>query len=384
MLSYIETIKIALIVFPMIAFIITIPYVLIQYHKYGSVYFYRTIIIYSFILYLLIAYFLVILPLPTREEVALLTTPRYQLIPFSFIADIIMKSPLNLNDLSTIITTLKSQVFLQAFFNILLCIPFGAYLHYYFKCNLKKTILSTFCLSLFFELTQLSGLYFIYPRGYRLFDIDDLMLNTFGGMIGYFLGSIILKILPNRDTIDSKALEMGTKVTFWKRSISFTMDIIIFHAIYGIFFSLISLIYTNEWINKGLYIFLFFMYYFIRPLNNNYKTYAHQFLNLQLANIEKNKPLKWWQILLYYWYFYFFNFVIFFFWMNLLNYIYHKSLINNNHFVLLLTISAIIYLVYWIIYAIKRIKGDLLFYEKLSGVTLKSTIQKSSNSKNAE
>lgn len=384
MLSYIETIKIAIIVFPIIAFVITLPYILIQYHKYGSVYFFRTIIIYSFILYLLVAYFLVILPLPTREEVALLTTPRCQLIPFAFIVDIITKSPLNINDLSTIIPMLKSQVFLQVFFNILLCVPFGAYLHYYFKCNFKKTIVSTFFLSLFFELTQLSGLYFIYPRGYRLFDVDDLMLNTLGGTIGYFLGSVILKILPNRDTIDSKALEMGTKVTFLKRSVSFVMDVIIFHAIYGIFFSLISLFYTNEWINKGLYIFLFFMYYFIRPLNNNAKTYAHQFLNLQLASIEKNKPLKWWQILLYYWYFYFFNFGIFIFWMNLLDYIYHKSLININHFVLISSASVIVYLIYWISYAIKRVKGNLIFYEKLSGVTLKSTIQMPSNSKNAE
>lgn len=114
-LSYIETIRMAIIIFPIIAFIITIPYILTQYHKYGSVYFYRTIIVYSFILYLIVAYFLVILPLPNRQEVAMLTTPRYQLVPFSFISDIITKSPLNIKDLTSIIPTLKSQEFCQVF-----------------------------------------------------------------------------------------------------------------------------------------------------------------------------------------------------------------------------------------------------------------------------
>ena len=31
-----------------------------------------------------------------------------------------------------------------------------------------------------FELTQLSGLYFIYPRSYRLADVNDLINNTVG------------------------------------------------------------------------------------------------------------------------------------------------------------------------------------------------------------
>ena len=37
---------------------------------------------------------------------------------------------------------------------------------------LVKNIFS-FLLSLFFEVTQLTGLYFLYPGSYRLFDVDD-------------------------------------------------------------------------------------------------------------------------------------------------------------------------------------------------------------------
>ena len=191
-MNYLSIIKIALIVFPFIAFLVTLPYILKEYHKYGSVYWYRALIIYSFILYLLAAYFLVILPLPSRSEVMAMTSPTTQLIPFNFVTEFIKNSGLVLNNFNTYITALKSTQFIVPIFNIILTIPFGAYLHYYFKCNFKKTIALAFLLSLFFELTQLTGLYFIYPRGYRLFDIDDLILNTLGGLIGYFLGNILL------------------------------------------------------------------------------------------------------------------------------------------------------------------------------------------------
>ena len=43
----------------------------------------RILIVYSFILYLICVYFLVILPLPSREAVAKMTGPGMQLIPFN-------------------------------------------------------------------------------------------------------------------------------------------------------------------------------------------------------------------------------------------------------------------------------------------------------------
>ncbi|GAA0226871.1 hypothetical protein GCM10008921_09530 [Metaclostridioides mangenotii] len=63
--------------------------------------------------------------------------------------------------------------------------PLGISLRYFFKRNLKQTLIITFLVSLFFELTQLTGLYGIYIAPYRIFDVDDLMLNKLGGYIGY-------------------------------------------------------------------------------------------------------------------------------------------------------------------------------------------------------
>ena len=50
MSSYITIILYTIILFPFITLIITLPYMIINYHKYGSVSFFRTLIVYTFIL----------------------------------------------------------------------------------------------------------------------------------------------------------------------------------------------------------------------------------------------------------------------------------------------------------------------------------------------
>ena len=82
--------------------------------------------------------------------------------------------------------------------------PFGVYLRYYFCYHWRKTLQLSFLLSLFFELTQFSGLYFVYPGSYRLFDVDDLIVNTVGSMIGFaFAGPVSLCCLPGKSWIPS-------------------------------------------------------------------------------------------------------------------------------------------------------------------------------------
>ncbi len=44
-----------------------------------------------------------------------------------------------------------------------------------------------------------NGLFFIYPKAYRLFDVDDLIINTTGGILGYLVTPLFQKLLPTRD-----------------------------------------------------------------------------------------------------------------------------------------------------------------------------------------
>ena len=46
-------------------------------------------------------------------------------------------------------------------------------------------MLGGFGLSLTVELTQLTGLWGLYPCPYRQFDVDDLILNTTGVALGF-------------------------------------------------------------------------------------------------------------------------------------------------------------------------------------------------------
>ena len=280
--NYIEPIKYAIILFPFIAFLFTLPYILHQYHKYGSVYYLRVLIIYSFILYLISAYFLVILPLPSFEEVSQMTSPTTQLVPFSFVRDFIEHSSFQIQDFSTYVKALMEPYCYVVLYNILLTIPFGIYLGYYFKYSLKKCVFYAFCLSLFFELTQLSGLYGIYPRGYRLFDVDDLILNTLGGLIGYLCSIGIRKILPSREKIDQKAYELGKKVSWLKRTTLFFLDL---------FFFTIFASFVQGFVSGNLSLYLTFLFYYVLcPYWRKGKTLAGSFLNVKIE-VESDRSV---------------------------------------------------------------------------------------------
>ena len=123
---YLESIKSAFLIFPLLAFLITLPYLLLQYHKYGSVPLIRSSIVYTFILYLLTAYFLVILPLPNKEEVLTMPAKIPQLTPLSFLGDFIE----TFKKASSVLSFLKSPIVYTTLFNIAITIPFGIYLRY--------------------------------------------------------------------------------------------------------------------------------------------------------------------------------------------------------------------------------------------------------------
>ncbi|MCZ3394386.1 VanZ family protein, partial [Enterococcus faecium] len=98
-----------------------------------------------------------------------------------------------------------------------------------------------FGLSLFFELTQLSGLYGIYPRPYRLFDVDDLILNTFGAFVGGLITPFLVKAFPTREQIDRRSYDQGHKVTVLRRLVALIFDYLVVGTIVGIFLSLVGL-----------------------------------------------------------------------------------------------------------------------------------------------
>ncbi|MGH1831818.1 VanZ family protein [Enterococcus gilvus] len=235
--SYIFPIKAAIVSFPILALLITAPFLIYYYRKYGQLGKLRSVILYSFVFYLLSAYYLVILPLPSIDTVAQMTGQRYELHLFQSWHNFMNQTVLQINQPSTYLPAMKQSVFLEPVFNIILLFPFGVYCRYYFKLSFWKTIFASFCLSLFFELTQLSGLYFIYPRPYRLFDVNDLLHNTIGGTLGFICAPLFTFFLPTRNELDSESFIKGERVSLLRRLMAMIID----WFVIGLFGSILSL-----------------------------------------------------------------------------------------------------------------------------------------------
>ena len=358
----------AFIFFPLIAFIFTLPFLIYQYRKYGSIPFLRSAIFYSFILYLLCMYFLIILPLPSIEEVKNLTTPTTQLIPFDFMRDILTIS-FDWKSLTSYLNLIQSPVFYIAAFNILLTVPFGIYLRYYFECKWYKVLIFGFLLSLFFELTQLSGLYGIYPRAYRLFDVDDLILNTTGTMLGFLITPLIAIILPTRKELDEKSFKKGKRVTFFRRALSYMIDFFFL----TITFLIIKILLHNTVFSEYTSIITLIFYYLLIPLVTSGKTFGKMILKLQVvAKQPKFAVLKVMSRYLLSYILFYYQFII----IDLLN----KIVIHNNTLEVIISYIIILLKIYFWINIVSIIlnmakKEKKFLYEKITNTETCSTIE---------
>lgn len=363
--TYELAIKVAVLIFPIIAFLITLPYMIKQYNKYGSIPFLRTIIVYSFVLYLLTAYFMVILPLPSIKEVSTLTSPWTQLIPFNFINDIKMHSSLVITDISTYITALKESVIYTNLFNLILTIPFGIYLRYYFNRKWWETILLSLLLSLFFEVTQISGLYGIYPRPYRLFDVDDLIINTTGGFLGHLITPLFSFILPSRKKLDEIAYEKGKKVSFARRALAFLIDCVTINVI-----AILLIFVFNIKIISSFYPMIYLLYFLLTTIIFQGKTFGKSIVKIKIVKNNGEKA-KIHNILIRYT----FTFIIFYQVYDIISWNKTNFLINpiTTH------ITNIIYILLALVYFITILdiifQKERFFYEKISNTKNISTIK---------
>ncbi len=216
---YLKPLLAACTFFPAIAAIFTMPFVIHNYRKYGGIAVMRVVVVYSFILYCMCAFLLTVMPLPSMETVLAMEPHPIGWIPYRDMAEGMAKAGMTFADLSTFRDKEIWKRFLdggdlfQMLANIVMMVPLGFYLRYYFRLSFKKVVIITFCTSLFFEITQLTGLYFYYPKPYRFTQMDDLIDNTLGGMLGYALTPAIGLLLPTREEIDRVSYLKGEHIT---------------------------------------------------------------------------------------------------------------------------------------------------------------------------
>jgi glycopeptide antibiotics resistance protein len=217
---YIRSIMMALVAFLGISFVMVIPWTLYQYRKHGYFSFWRNLILFTFIFYLLSAFFLVSLPLPASRAnfVAGQSQVYSQLHLFQFISDIKRESQIIWMNPRTYMRLRHSPAFFQALFNILMLMPLGVYYRFFAKEKRRwwKAIGVGLILSLFIEISQRTALFGYYQVPYRLFDVDDLLTNTLGAFLGYLLAPFLLFLIPSRTRIQEQDLiyQKGEKVSY--------------------------------------------------------------------------------------------------------------------------------------------------------------------------
>lgn len=255
--QYLSPIALSLGTSLLIVLLSALPYAIYNYRKRGQVPLKRTLVGYSFLWYLVAAYFLVILPLPSRESVEALNTPYYNLEPFVFVEHFLRHSGIDLGNPATYPSALVQPTAYTVYFNLLLFLPLGIYLRKYFRLNFIKTLMAGFGLSLFFELTQLTGLYGVYPRPYRIFNVDDLMVNSLGAALGYLMVPLLKAWTPE---IEKSSKKQGFReATLPRRLLAFIVDVGIILGLYPLVSRVLDGIPGNYPGQGGLSILLFFL-----------------------------------------------------------------------------------------------------------------------------
>lgn len=290
MSDYLIPIRFAIILFPIVAAVFTVPYGVYQYNRYGAVLPFRVCIVFSFVLYIMTCYFLTVLPLPAFEDVASSTRAVADLVPFGCWFRLYEQTVFVLSDTSTWIPAMKQLVFYEPVLNIVMLIPLGIYLRYYFKRGFWTTLLIGFLLSLSFELIQLSALFGIYPRPYRLFQVDDLINNTLGACVGYLLAPIFGKFLPSREKLDEEAYRRSGHVSFMRKVFSIICDWALLGALaYGVnyFFgttSLFSPFFFTSHRKTIFYIIGILIYFVLLPRIFGGQTPGMKLVKIRLVN----------------------------------------------------------------------------------------------------
>ncbi|CAM3323457.1 VanZ family protein [Vagococcus fessus] len=175
-----------------IATVLIVPRIIRQYRHSGSIKFSKKATIMTLVIYLIVTYIVVSLPIHNdyQEKLAIEGVGRAQLRPFE-----ILKALRGSSEEAWVVSA-----FYQMIFDTLMMVPLGIY-YYVLTQKEKKSWLKIagigFLVSLFFELSQLTGIFGLQAKPIRLFNVDDLWLNTLGAIIGYGLAPGLLFFMPD-------------------------------------------------------------------------------------------------------------------------------------------------------------------------------------------
>lgn len=192
--------------------VLFVPFVAVQYRRQGRLTLGQIALWGSFLVYGLALWTYTLLPLPEPGDI---TCVGAQLHPLQFVADIRSFPHGSLGELR------HNPAFMQIALNVVLFVPLGFFLRLGWRRGVVVATLVGFGMSLLIELTQLTGVWGIYPCAFRFFDVDDLIANTSGALLGSLL-SLAVKPWAQR-RVDAAAAR-PRPVTVARRLVAMVCD----------------------------------------------------------------------------------------------------------------------------------------------------------------
>jgi len=229
----------ALSVFPLIVLIVMLPVAVVSYRRRGRAGGWTALVFYAFLFYLLAAVLQTVMPLPA-DPAGFCAGQNYastpELRPFYFVQVLQERAQ---GDWSFDSLIHYGSVW-STVLNVALLAPLGFFLRYLAGLRFLAATAVAFGVSLLFELTQLTGLWFVYPCAYRLFSVDDLMLNTAGAVLGWLVAGPLRRVLPAMAP-ERERRRYATKVTVSRRLFALLADAVGFVVLTGLVVGLIVL-----------------------------------------------------------------------------------------------------------------------------------------------
>ncbi len=107
---------------------------------------------------------------------------------------------------------------LQVLLNVLLFMPLGFFLRVLGGRGIVTAVVAGLGISLFVETTQLTGVWGVYPCAYRLFDVDDLVTNTLGAVLGSAIAAVIVPRRIWNATVENASAPHGRRLVDARQS----------------------------------------------------------------------------------------------------------------------------------------------------------------------
>lgn len=204
---------VAIIIGGVAALLLFVPFVFISYRRRGGMTFWRTI---GWLALLIVAFSLI----------------SYTSLPAPQIGDYMCTSPVfdPLTDIRAIIdeqanggSFLSNPALQVTLFNVLFFMPLGFLLRAMFGFGVARAAIFGFAASLTVELTQLTGIWGLYPCSYRLFSVGDLETNTLGAVLGSLVALLFFR---NRGARVAPDPSLARPVTVRRRLLAMSSDVL--------------------------------------------------------------------------------------------------------------------------------------------------------------